>query len=213
MSSKVNLDALIPKEDFEIQENTNCLLNKDSMLSIRQLDEGSFLLPWLRKPDFQRETNEWDSEKICDFIQSFLDGELIPAIILWRSAGGITFVIDGAHRISALISWVYDDYGDGAISQIFYEGVIPEKQVEIAEQTRSYINNKIGSYQDYKNALKNYNNLDSKFKERVRSLGVSAIQLQWVEGNADKAESSFFRINQQASPINSTELFFLTRIK
>ena len=31
------------------------------------------------------------------------------------------------------------------------------------------------------------------------------IQLQWVQGDSSKAEDSFFRINQQASPIDETE--------
>jgi len=44
---------------------------------------------------------------------------LIPAIILWNS-GRYIFTIDGAHRLSALIAWVLDDYGDGIISQTFF---------------------------------------------------------------------------------------------
>ena len=42
-------------------------------------------------------------------IESFLDGELIPAVILWQSATHI-FVIDGGHRLSALLAWAHDDY-------------------------------------------------------------------------------------------------------
>lgn len=209
MPSKVNLDAIIRREDFEIQDNTNVSINKSSTFSIRDLEEDSFFLPVLRKPDFQRETNEWDSEKICDFIQSFLDGDLIPAIILWRSAGGTIFVIDGAHRISALAAWVHDDYGDGEYSKLFYDGVIPEKQIEVAEQTRIHIRKEIGAFKDYKLALKHPDKVDDKIVERSKSLGVSAIQLQWVEGNSEKAEASFFKINQQASPINPTELLLL----
>ena len=209
MSSKVNLDALIRREDFEIQDNTSVSISKSSTFSIKDLDEDSFFLPVLRKPDFQRETNEWDSEKTCAFIQSFLDGDLIPAIILWRSAGGIIFVIDGAHRISALAAWVRDDYGDGDVSKLFYDGVIPEKQIEIAEQTRLHIRREIGSFKDYKLAIKHPDKVDKKIVERSKSLGISAIQLQWVEGNSEKAEASFFKINQQASPINPTELLLL----
>lgn len=209
MSSKVNLDAIIRREDFEIQDNTNISISKSSTFSIKDLEEDSFFLPVLRKPDFQRETNEWSSEKICEFIKSFLDGDLIPAIILWRSAGGTIFVIDGAHRISALAAWVHDDYGDGNYSKLFYDGVLPEKQIEIAEQARIHIRKEIGAFKDYKLALKHPEKVDDKIIERSKSLGVSAIQLQWVEGNSEKAEASFFKINQQASPINPTELLLL----
>jgi len=45
--------------------------------------------------------------------------------------------------------------------------------------------------------------------ERARRLGRLAIQLQWVQGDATKAEASFFKINQQATPIDATELRLL----
>jgi hypothetical protein len=44
---------------------------------------------------------------------------------------------------------------------------------------------------------------------RARNLGALALQLQWVYGDADKAETSYFKINQEAAPINKTELFLL----
>ena len=53
-----------------------------------------------------------------EFIKTFIEGDLIPAIILWRSPGG-TFIIDGAHRLSALIAWVDNDFGDGTVSTEF----------------------------------------------------------------------------------------------
>ncbi|MFN6487261.1 MULTISPECIES: hypothetical protein [unclassified Nostoc] len=43
----------------------------------------------------------------------------------------------------------------------------------------------------------------------AKNLAALAIQLQWVEGDATKAESSFFKINQQAAPIDKTELKLL----
>jgi hypothetical protein len=44
---------------------------------------------------------------------------------------------------------------------------------------------------------------------RAKSLGTLAIQVQWVEGDSSKAEASFFKINQQAAPIDDTELRLL----
>ncbi len=52
------------------------------------------LVPLLRKPDFQRETNHWTSVQVVSFLESFLDNELIPSIILWQSESYV-FVIDG----------------------------------------------------------------------------------------------------------------------
>lgn len=206
--AKVNLDALIQREDFEVEDSINPGKKKET-ISIEDLKQDSFFFSNVRKPDFQRETNEWDAKKICDFIDSFINGDLIPAIILWRSSGGYLFVIDGSHRLSSLASWINDDYGDGDISKSFYDGVIPDEQIEIAEATRKMIRKKVGTYSDYKRALTNPEKVPDFVSKRAKNLAAMAIQLQWVDGGADKAENSFFKINQQAAPIDKTELILL----
>ena len=205
---KVNLDALIPREDFELQDNVNSGKKKET-ISIEDLKPDSFFFSYIRKPDFQRETNEWDDQKICNFIESFIEGDLIPAIILWRSTGGYLFVIDGSHRMSTLSAWVNDDYGDGDISKKFYDGVISEEQSQIANKTRNLVNKKIGSYNSFKTALTRPDEVKPDVVKYAKNLAALAIQLQWVEGDASKAENSFFKINQQAAPINKTELKLL----
>ncbi|NBA84858.1 DUF262 domain-containing protein [Emticicia sp. CRIBPO] len=206
--AKVNLDAIIPREDFEVEENVIPGKKKET-LSIEDIKSDSFFFSNVRKPDFQRETNEWDSKKIADFMESFLDGDLIPAIILWRSTGGYLFVIDGSHRLSSLAAWINDDYGDGFISKQFYDGIIPDEQIEIAEETRKIVRKRIGSYADFKLALTNPDKVSFEIQKKAKNLGALAIQLQWVDGGASKAENSFFKINQQAAPIDKTELILL----
>ncbi len=206
--SKVNLDALIQREDFEVDEVLMSGKKKET-ISIEDIRPDSFFFINIRKPDFQRETNEWDEKKVSEFIKSFVDGDLIPAIILWRSKAGYIFVIDGSHRLSSLSAWVNDDYGDGEISKMFYEGIIPEEQIQIAAKTRAVINKNIGSYSDFKLALTHPNKVTDEVISRSKNLGALAIQLQWVEGDSKKAESSFFKINQQAAPIDKTELKLL----
>ena len=107
--AKVNLDALIRREDFEAEEVISSGKKKET-ISIEDIKSDSFFFTSLRKPDFQRETNEWDGKKVSELISSFINGDLIPAIILWRSTGGYLFVIDGSHRLSALAAWVNNDY-------------------------------------------------------------------------------------------------------
>ncbi|WP_341526400.1 DUF262 domain-containing protein [Nostoc sp. UHCC 0302] len=190
-SPKVSLDALIPREAFEVQgQQAQIILNNIPMIQIRNLEQKDFFYPFLRKPDFQRETNEWDALKICDFIESFLDGDLIPAVILWRSDSGYFFVIDGSHRLSALIAWINDDYGDKNISNKFYDGYITEEQKNAAQEVRKLIKSKIGSYQDYELSTQHLDKIDQKALERARNLGSLGIQLQWVGGNASKAADS-----------------------
>lgn len=201
---KVNLDALIPREDFEVNAGGSTS-QFGQTLQIRDLERGSFFYPIIRKPDFQRETADWSPERISNFIESFLDGDLIPAIILWQSGTNI-FVIDGGHRLSALIAWVHDDYGDGDISRRFFEQKISEEQIKIADQTRSLVKISVGSYRDFQHAIQYPDKSDEKHVERAKRLGFLALQLQWVKGDADKAEESFFKINQHAAPIDPTEL-------
>jgi len=203
--AKVNLDALIPREDFEVEDNINSGKKKEA-ISIEDIKPDSFFFSNIRKPDFQRETNEWDGQKVCELIKSFIEGDLIPAIILWRSTGGYLFVIDGSHRLSALSAWVNDDYGDGKISKLFYDGIIPDEQLEIAQETRKLVNKTVGSYEDFRLALVHPDKVKPEIVRYAKNLGALAIQLQWVEGDASKAESSFRKINQQASPIDKTEM-------
>lgn len=199
-----NLDALIPREDFEIKDGSQTPAQNLPAIQVRDLEAGSFLYQTLRKPDFQRETSEWTPEKVCDLIQSFLDGDLIPAVIFWNS-GGYNFVIDGAHRLSAIIAWVTDDYGDGIISQSFFEYSISSEQSDIADKTRKLIKKKFGTYSDHKFAITNTDKVTPEMLERAKKLATLTIQLQWVRGDSSKAEASFFKINEQASPINDTE--------
>lgn len=205
---KVNLDALIQREDFEVQETIDTGTKKNT-ISIEDLKPDAFFFTNIRKPDFQRETSEWDDKKIVEFIESFLDGDLIPALILWRSPSGYIFVIDGSHRLSSLSAWINDDFGDGKISKKFYDGIIPDAQIHSAEISKKNVRKKIGTYDDFKLALSNPEKVNPNVVKRSKNLSTLAIQVQWVEGDANKAESSFFKINQQAAPINKTELILL----
>ncbi|MEN9432618.1 MAG: hypothetical protein RLZZ422_207 [Pseudomonadota bacterium] len=209
MAKKVNLDALIPREDFDLRENAGSSSRNISTLAVRDLEHNSFFYSVLRKSDFQRKTNEWDAERITSLIESFLDGDLIPAVILWKNGAGYTFVIDGAHRISALAAWINNDFGDGAISKQFYDGIIPEEQLETAENTRIKVRKEIGLYDEYLLAIKNPDKVKKEIIDRAKLIGNIAIQVQWVEGDAKKAEASFFKINQKAAPIDITELKLL----
>ena len=206
--AKVNLDALIAREDFEVEEILSTGKKKET-ISIEDIKSDSFFFSNIRKPDFQRETNEWEGEKVSELIRSFIAGDLIPAIILWRSTGGYLFVIDGSHRMSALAAWVNNDYGDGEISKLFYDGIISGEQIEVANETRKLVHKSVGAYSDFRLALTHPDKVKPEIVGFAKNLGALAIQLQWVEGDARKAESSFFKINQQAAPIDKTELKLL----
>jgi hypothetical protein len=177
-------------------------------IDIRHIEEG-FFLSALRKPDFQRETAHWSPAKVADLVRAFVDGDLIPAVILWQS-GKDVFIIDGAHRMSALLAWVHNDYGDGKKSTVHFDGRIPEEQKKIADRTRKTVHGEIGSYADYLAASKNLANAAEKVKERVGRLATNSLVAQWVPASdAKAAEDSFFKINQAATPIDRVETTIL----
>ncbi len=160
----VNLDALIPREDFSVKADAAARSGKDPTISISHLAGGfGVFASSLRKPDFQRETADWTPQKIVDLVRAFVDGELIPAIILWKvpaiilwKGGGYNFVIDGAHRLSAVLSWVYDDYGDRSRSLSYFGEVIPPEQIRAVKKARALIEKEIGHFSHYEAGLNDY---------------------------------------------------------
>jgi hypothetical protein len=202
MVTIVNLDALIKRADLaapgEIGEDI-------SSLSVMGLEPKGMLYPALKKPDFQRETAQWSPDQVADLVSTFVNRDLIPAVILWR-AGHDVFVIDGAHRLSALIAWVHDDYGDGSVSRHYFQDNIPDEQKRTAAKTRELINETVGSFADHKMAIDYPANARPDIAERAARIGWQEIPAQWIR-NADheKAEKSFFRINQGGTKIDPIE--------
>lgn len=209
--ANVNLDALIPREDFaydQIAEGAQEAQGFSPTLKLNELEPDNLWYLGLRKPDFQRETTEWKPERIATLVKTFVDGDLIPGVILWRHRS-LTFVIDGSHRLSALIAWVHDDYGDGKRSRELFSESIDEKQQKLARKTRSLVNEQVGSYRELLMAGRNPESHSPEMVKRAREIAVRTLQLQWVTGNTEKAERSFHRINQQVSTISAQELELL----
>ena len=210
MAKRVDLDAMIPREDFAIAQETYVLdLIKD--FPVNHLTNESPILKLLRKPDFQRETNHWNPEQVVSLLASFVDGEVIPSLILWKAPRYI-FVIDGGHRLSALRAWMQDDYGDGAISLSFYRGEISKRQKEIAKQTRTMVEKQVGRYSTLLSQV-DTKNAPEIVARRAQVLFTRALPLQWIQGDASLAETSFFKINSQGTPLDDTETLLIKNRK
>jgi hypothetical protein len=211
MALRVNLDAMIARADFasEDGEYTMDLLQN---FNISNLEPGQPVRGLLRKPDFQRETNHWSPQQVVTFIASFLDNELIPSLILWKSSSYI-FVIDGGHRLSALRAWIEDDYGDGPISQVFYGGEISDDQKRSAKRTRTLVESKIGRFSTLKSLIGSPSSGSDVERRRAHILFTRGLNLQWVQGTASVAETSFFKINSQGTPLDDTEELLLRNRK
>jgi len=62
----VNLDAMIPRADFALQDDANAASYENvPSISVRDLKPDGLIRPILRKPDFQRETNHWSPRTGC----------------------------------------------------------------------------------------------------------------------------------------------------
>ena len=135
------MDAMIAREDLRETVGSSPETRRISEIRVEDLEFGRPLFGLLRKPDFQRVTANWSSEKVSDFIRSFLNEEFVPSLIMWESKlNGKLFVIDGAHRLSALMAWVNDDYGNGILSKSFFgEDGITETQKRYAKATSEAI--------------------------------------------------------------------------
>lgn len=203
----VNLDAMITRADFaQIKEEDNSYETFDK-ISIHHFTNEGLTGKILRKPDFQRETNHWTPDQVLSLLECFVSGDLIPSVILWKSPTFL-FVIDGGHRLSVLKAWVEDDFGDGYISLKYFGDAISESQKKAARKTRDLINERIGSYNQFKKKVEG-----GEIDTRISSILSRALPVQWVKGDADKAEASFFKINTQGTPLDQIEQSLLENRK
>jgi hypothetical protein len=206
-SNLVNLDAMIKREDFAASDDVTTF-ETVSTISLRDFTSGGLIGPSLRKPDFQRETNHWVPEQVVSLLECFVNGDLIPSVILWQSPTYL-FVIDGGHRLSVLRAWVEDDYGDGAISQAFFGYQMSDDQRKAAERTRELVAERVGKWQHFQ-ARSSETNLDQQERKKLNAVVSRGIPIQWVRGDADKAESSFFKINTRGTPLDDLEELLLS---
>lgn len=204
MASIANLDAFLPREDF-FAEPEPAKSQQQEFGEIGLTDLKETFSGMMRKPDFQRTTAAWDAKRIMQFIKSFAEGDLIPGVIFWNSPNtGNILVIDGAHRISALLAWIHDDYGDKTISHAFRGFQDNKEQSDAAEATRKLVNSKVGAFSEIWGALDNPN-AKQAHRELTANVKKRRIPVQWVHGNAEKVTESFFRINLQGVALDKTE--------
>jgi hypothetical protein len=206
-SNLVNLDAMIKRADFASEDVDESTFENVSTISLRDFTQGGLIGPSLRKPDFQRETNHWGSQQVVSLLECFTNGDLIPSVILWQSPTYL-FVIDGGHRLSVLRSWIEDDYGDGPLSFSYFGHEISDEQKKAADKTRKLVNSVIGSWQHFQAKLGD-DDLDPGERKKVSAVVSRGLPIQWVKGDADKAESSFFKINTKGTPLDAIEELLL----
>lgn len=183
-TDKVKLEKLIKRGDVKEGSAGNNQIK--SGITLSDLKKSDLFFQLLRKPYFQRDTNSWDLSKIDNIISSFTENMLIPSVILWASKNEGIFIVDGAHRLSALASWVNDDYG----AELDFTNHL---------KVKSYIEDKYGNYQDLVSAS------DQEKKGLLMILATKAINIEWINGDYELVKNSFIRINEQGVKITNDE--------
>ncbi|EKO3447591.1 DUF262 domain-containing protein [Vibrio fluvialis] len=207
----VNLDAMIKRADFAFREDDDApSFETFNSIPARELATGNQTASLLRKPDFQRETNHWTPEQVVSLLECYVNGDLIPSVILWMSPSFL-FVIDGGHRLSVIKAWIEDDYGDGHISHRLFGHNISREQKKAAERTRKLVNERVGAWSYYKKLLEDNDREDitQEQRRRLNTLTARGLPVQWVKGDSNKAEDSFFNINMKGTPLDSIEELLL----
>lgn len=211
-SNLVNLDAMIKRADFAFSDDVGLTFEQFNTIPARELISGGLTGSILRKPDFQRETNHWTPEQVVSLLECYIHGDLIPSVILWRSPSYL-FVIDGGHRLSVLKAWMEDDYGDGQISHKMFGHEISSEQKKAAEATRKLVKERVNTWAYYKSLQEDEEDITQEQRTKLLTLTSRGLPVQWVQGNADKAETSFFNINMKGTPLDQLEELLLRNRK
>lgn len=190
-------------------------------LTIRDLYGQKSKARRLRKPDFQRATMMWSPEECVDLLYAVLNEQVVPSVIMWLNPdNNRQYVLDGGHRISVLLAWIKNDWGDSSID---YKDSVLEKNSRLAAQrVRDLLREKqIGNFDEYLDADDRYSELETEGRDPEVELGKTAREyaqkarrwdavdmgfpILWVNGDYETAERSFLKINKTGRRLSEWE--------
>jgi hypothetical protein len=223
---KVDLDHLIQRESLRFVQPTGQTGDPQYQQSpkLRLYDLGDpFRTQLFRKPDFQRATAAWTPEQCLSLLESIVDNQVVPSLIMWASPNNtLHYILDGGHRISVVMAWLFDDWGDKRAPNEYGSHEEEQRIRRAATVVRDLVNTRIGTIQEYQAAGEEIIRLTNEgkaprqemedrrfergsFYNRFRSGGV-AFDILWVTGNYDRAERSFASINRSGTKLSEWEL-------
>ena len=176
----------------------------------------------MRKPDFQRATNAWSPEECVDLLDAVLNERVVPSIIMWLSPESLHYVLDGGHRISVLLAWITNDWGDGPGVAAIDDLELRERARQSALEVRRLLQaRKIGTYDEHRSAFTEYTQVESDGKDPHEQLGLQKTEMAirfrrwksidigfpilWVQGDYKTAEESFIKINKTGQRLSEWE--------
>lgn len=224
---RVYLDHLILRENLRYKRSREISATSKESPELRMSDLfGNHLssrVKSLRKPDFQRATSAWTPEDCVSLLESIVNEQVIPSIIMWSSPeNGYDYVLDGGHRISVMLAWLNDDWGDNLSPERFQDEEQEQKVRQAGKTVRDLVKIKIGSISDYKEADEEFNRIvnegkapklaldtirfnRARFYQRLTK-GSIAFHILWVPGDYEKAEQSFVKINKSGRELSDWEI-------
>jgi len=221
----VYLDHLIKRDNLFYKRPTTAVTEptrRDGFLSIKQLYGENREDYLLRKPDFQRATWSWTPEDCVDLLYAVLNEQVVPSVIMWLSEDGTKFILDGGHRISVLLAWIKDNWGDTLPAGHFKDDSLERASKDAALRVRELLRLKdIGTFEEYFRAEKRYKELDEQGrnpivemesvsyeyakKARRWSSVDTGFPVLWVKGDYKTAEQSFLKINKTGRQLSKWE--------
>lgn len=223
---KVYLDHLINRESFRYVRPTEkmraVISSPTTKLTLKNLQDRS-RAKLLRKPDFQRATWAWDAEDCVLLLDSIVNDQVIPSIIMWSSpSNGLDYILDGGHRVSVALAWLHDDWGDSPEAGLRSD---TDEQAKIirkaAKEVRELVEARIGTIEDYKRAeqemyqmIENGGNPKQELDPITFRRGLFyqnllkdniGFNIQYVVGNYEIAEESFLKINKSGRELTDWE--------
>jgi hypothetical protein len=221
----VYLDHLIERESFRYTRSQEQLrYDKRSEQPYLRIDD--LLVPQrvekLRKPDFQRATRAWTPEDCVSLLDSLVNEQTIPSIIMWSSPdNGLDYILDGGHRVSAVLAWLRDDWG-GNLTPDEYRDDEEKAAIEIAaRKVRNLVDATVGNVGEYIEAEQLLSQivraggkpLDEMTEKAFRRAlfygdllkGNIWFHILWVRGDYEKAEQSFIKINKSGKQLTPWE--------
>ena len=239
-ADKVYLDHLVARENLRYTALgfVGKPIGKPSSQDLRLSDlygtHPSSLAGFLRKPDFQRATSAWTPEQCVSLLESIVHRQVVPSIIMWSSSENpYTYILDGAHRVSVVIAWLMDDWGEGYLRAVLQDGNQPYADPaeaadvqEAARKVRALVQAKIGAFSDFQAAGDEQVRLVEEgrvvpaqemgaqrmaragFYNELRR-GDIVFRTQYVTGNYDVAEQSFLKINKSGTELTQWETILI----
>lgn len=141
---------------------------------------------------------------------------------MWTSPdSGFEYILDGGHRVSVVLAWLNDDWGDKLRSEDYGDKETEDAVKRAASKVRMLVKANIGEIRDFVAAEEALDRAIMEYKAPRDVLSPVAFSrgefyrrflkgsiwfhILWVNGNYERAEQSFLKINKSGRLLSGWE--------